>query len=65
MKARLNELERLLSDSKSECYLEGLLDAIGALVSDLNYPALRKDKHFDSFLKRWVSATNLLISSFQ
>ncbi|KAL1475264.1 hypothetical protein MTO96_037419 [Rhipicephalus appendiculatus] len=48
---RLQELERSLLDHTSEIHVDGLLDAVQALVMDCNSPALRRMKNIDSFLE--------------
>ncbi|KAM9355405.1 rho-associated protein kinase 2-like [Pholidichthys leucotaenia] len=53
---RLKELEDLIRDPRSPLNLESLLDLISALVLDLDYPALRKNKNIEIFLNRYEGA---------
>ncbi|CAN7975000.1 unnamed protein product [Ixodes persulcatus] len=53
---RLKELERKLVDRTSEVHVDGLLDAVQALVMDCKSPALRRIKNIDCFLNRYESA---------
>ncbi|KAH9364800.1 hypothetical protein HPB48_012733 [Haemaphysalis longicornis] len=59
---RLQELERKLLDQASEIHVDGLLDAIQALVMDCNSPALRRMKNIDSFLSRYEKAVSSISS---
>lgn len=59
---RLQELERKLLDQASEIHIDGLLDAIQALVMDCNSPALRRMKNIDSFLSRYEKAVSSISS---
>lgn len=59
---RLQELERNLLDHTSEIHVDGLLDAIQALVMDCNSPALRRMKNIDSFLNRYEKAVSNISS---
>ncbi|XP_045067302.1 rho-associated protein kinase 2 [Coregonus clupeaformis] len=54
--SRLKKLESLIRDPKSALNLESLLDSMNALVLDLDYPALRKNKNIDAFLNRYEKA---------
>ncbi|XP_056446511.1 rho-associated protein kinase 2 [Gadus chalcogrammus] len=53
MDNRLKKLEEMIRDPKSAVNLESLLDSINALVLDLDYPALRKNKNIETFLNRY------------
>lgn len=53
METRLKKLEDMIRDPRSAINLESLLDSINAMVLDLNYPALRKNKNIDTFLNRY------------
>ncbi|XP_054586147.2 rho-associated protein kinase 2 isoform X2 [Nothobranchius furzeri] len=53
MEARLKKLEDMIRDPRSAINLESLLDSINALVLDLDYPALRKNKNIETFLNRY------------
>lgn len=59
---RLQELERKLLDHTSEIHVDGLLDAVQALVMDCNSPALRRMKNIDSFLNRYEKAVSSISS---
>uniref|UniRef100_A0A673CIT3 non-specific serine/threonine protein kinase n=1 Tax=Sphaeramia orbicularis TaxID=375764 RepID=A0A673CIT3_9TELE len=43
----------MIRDPRSAINLESLLDSINALVLDLDYPALRKNKNIETFLHRY------------
>uniref|UniRef100_A0A8C6V0J5 Rho-associated protein kinase n=1 Tax=Neogobius melanostomus TaxID=47308 RepID=A0A8C6V0J5_9GOBI len=53
METRLKKLEDMIRDPRSAINLESLLDSMNALVLDLDYPALRKNKNIDTFLNRY------------
>uniref|UniRef100_A0A672HQX4 Rho-associated protein kinase 2 n=1 Tax=Salarias fasciatus TaxID=181472 RepID=A0A672HQX4_SALFA len=53
METRLKKLEDMIRDPRSAINLESLLDSINALVLDLDYPALRKNKNIETFLIRY------------
>uniref|UniRef100_A0A8C4I7T8 Rho-associated protein kinase n=1 Tax=Dicentrarchus labrax TaxID=13489 RepID=A0A8C4I7T8_DICLA len=53
METRLKKLEDMIRDPRSAINLESLLDSINALVLDLDYPALRKNKNIETFLNRY------------
>ncbi|XP_078796653.1 rho-associated protein kinase 2 isoform X3 [Oryzias latipes] len=53
METRLKRLEDMLRDPRSALNLESLLDSLNALVLDLDYPALRKNKNIETFLNRY------------
>ncbi|KAK0132558.1 Rho-associated protein kinase 2 [Merluccius polli] len=53
MDSRLKKLEDMIRDPRSAVNLESLLDSINALVLDLDYPALRKNKNIETFLNRY------------
>uniref|UniRef100_UPI00358FC81C rho-associated protein kinase 2-like isoform X1 n=1 Tax=Myxine glutinosa TaxID=7769 RepID=UPI00358FC81C len=53
MDLRIGKLGGLMCDPKSELNAECLLDGINALVHDLDFPALRKNKNIDNFLNRY------------
>ncbi|XP_054652801.1 rho-associated protein kinase 2 isoform X2 [Dunckerocampus dactyliophorus] len=53
METRLKKLEDMMRNPKSALNLESLLDSINALVLDLDYPALRKNKNIETFLNRY------------
>uniref|UniRef100_A0AAQ4RS63 Rho-associated protein kinase n=1 Tax=Gasterosteus aculeatus aculeatus TaxID=481459 RepID=A0AAQ4RS63_GASAC len=53
MEARLKKLEDMIRDPRCAINLESLLDSINALVLDLDYPALRKNKNIETFLIRY------------
>ncbi|XP_056326817.1 rho-associated protein kinase 1 isoform X2 [Danio aesculapii] len=51
--ARFEKIDAMLKDPKSEVNTDCLLDSLDALVYDLDFPALRKNKSIDDFLKRY------------
>ncbi|XP_062851487.1 rho-associated protein kinase 2 [Trichomycterus rosablanca] len=53
MEKRLKKLEAMIRDPRSAINLESLLDSMNALVLDLNFPALRKNKNIETFLNRY------------
>ncbi|KAM9476448.1 rho-associated protein kinase 2 isoform 3-T3 [Clarias gariepinus] len=53
MEKRQRKLEAMIRDPRSAINLESLLDAMNALVLDLNFPALRKNKNIETFLNRY------------
>ncbi|MBN3316190.1 ROCK2 kinase, partial [Atractosteus spatula] len=52
MENRLKKLEAMIKDPRSLINLESLLDSMNALVLDLDFPALRKNKNIETFLNR-------------
>ncbi|KAM8847516.1 rho-associated protein kinase 2-like isoform 3-T3 [Synchiropus picturatus] len=60
LESRLAKLDSLLRNPQSALNLETLLDSVNALAHDLNYPALRKNKNIDTFLKRYEKAVSQL-----
>ncbi|KAL7880883.1 hypothetical protein SRHO_G00031370 [Serrasalmus rhombeus] len=52
--ARFEKIDAMLKDPKSEINTDCLLDGLDALVYDLDFPALRKNKSIDNFLNRYV-----------
>uniref|UniRef100_UPI00398F5178 rho-associated protein kinase 2-like isoform X2 n=2 Tax=Pristiophorus japonicus TaxID=55135 RepID=UPI00398F5178 len=53
LKTRLKKLEAMIRDPKSPINAESLLDGLNALVQDLDFPALRKNKNIENFLNRY------------
>ncbi|XP_028329141.1 rho-associated protein kinase 1 isoform X2 [Gouania willdenowi] len=53
MEARFERIDNMLKDPKSEVNTDCLLDGLDALVYDLDFPALRKNKSIDNFLNRY------------
>ncbi|KAJ8270547.1 hypothetical protein GJAV_G00116200 [Gymnothorax javanicus] len=53
IESRLEKLEAVIKDPRSAMNVESLLDAMNALVLDLNYPVLRKNKNIAAFLNRY------------
>ncbi|XP_049338797.1 rho-associated protein kinase 1 isoform X2 [Astyanax mexicanus] len=51
--ARFEKIDAMLKDPKSEINTDCLLDGLDALVYDLDFPALRKNKSIDNFLSRY------------
>uniref|UniRef100_A0A8C0R384 Rho-associated protein kinase 1 n=1 Tax=Canis lupus dingo TaxID=286419 RepID=A0A8C0R384_CANLU len=56
--ARFEKIDNLLRDPKSEVNSDCLLDGLDALVYDLDFPALRKNKNIDNFLSRYKDTIN-------
>ena len=50
--SRFEKIDGTLKDPKSEVNVDCLLDGLDALVYDLDFPALRKNKNIDNFLNR-------------
>uniref|UniRef100_A0A4W6C8N7 Rho-associated protein kinase 1 n=1 Tax=Lates calcarifer TaxID=8187 RepID=A0A4W6C8N7_LATCA len=53
IEARFEKIDAMLKDPKSEINTDCLLDGLDALVYDLDFPALRKNKSIDNFLNRY------------
>ncbi|KAK2896873.1 hypothetical protein Q8A67_011361 [Cirrhinus molitorella] len=53
MENRLRQLEAMLKEPRSAINLESLLDSMNAMVLDLDFPALRKNKNIENFLNRY------------
>ncbi|XP_053485930.1 rho-associated protein kinase 1 isoform X3 [Ictalurus furcatus] len=53
LSARFEKIDAMLKDPKSEINTDCLLDGLDALVYDLDFPALRKNKSIDNFLSRY------------
>ncbi|XP_058250285.1 rho-associated protein kinase 1 isoform X1 [Hemibagrus wyckioides] len=53
LSARFEKIDSMLNDPKSEINTDCLLDGLDALVYDLDFPALRKNKSIDNFLSRY------------
>lgn len=58
MENRLRQLEAMIKDPRSAINLESLLDSMNALVLDLDFPALRKNKNIENFLNRYEKVMN-------
>nr|XP_005309555.1 rho-associated protein kinase 1 isoform X1 [Chrysemys picta bellii] len=56
--ARFEKIDVMLRDPKSEVNGDCLLDGLDALVYDLDFPALRKNKNIDNFLNRYKDTIN-------
>ncbi|XP_069777791.1 rho-associated protein kinase 1 isoform X3 [Narcine bancroftii] len=54
--ARFEKIESMLKDPKCEVNCESLLDSLDALIYDLDFPALRKNKNIDNFINRYKDA---------
>lgn len=52
-KIRLSKVEERLRNPNSELNINSLLDGLAALVADLDYPAIRRNKCADQFLNRY------------
>ncbi|KAI1895124.1 hypothetical protein AGOR_G00103060 [Albula goreensis] len=57
---RLEKLEAMIKDPRSAVNLESLLDSMNALVLDLDFPALRKNKNIETFLNRYEKVMGLI-----
>ncbi|XP_028924462.1 rho-associated protein kinase 1 [Ornithorhynchus anatinus] len=55
---RFEKIDNLLRDPKSQVNSDCLLDGLDALVYDLDFPALRKNKNIDNFLSRYKDTIN-------
>ncbi|KAG9478988.1 hypothetical protein GDO78_012583 [Eleutherodactylus coqui] len=51
--SRFSKIDVLLRDPKSEVNTDCLLDGLDAMVYDLDFPAMRKNKNIDNFLNRY------------
>ncbi|KAI5132199.1 Rho-Associated Protein Kinase 1 [Manis pentadactyla] len=58
LETRVEKIDDLLQDPKSEVNSDCLLDGLDALVHDLDFPALRNHKNIDSFLSRYKDTMN-------
>ncbi|XP_075925041.1 rho-associated protein kinase 2-like isoform X1 [Petromyzon marinus] len=56
MEERMKILDKLVRDCHSRVGAGTLLDGFEALVQDLDFPALRKNKNIESFLNRYEKA---------
>uniref|UniRef100_A0A8C8VNI9 Rho-associated protein kinase n=2 Tax=Pelusios castaneus TaxID=367368 RepID=A0A8C8VNI9_9SAUR len=56
--SRFGKIDGMLGDPKSEVNCDCLLDGLDALVYDLDFPALRKNKNIDNFLNRYKDTVN-------
>ena len=64
-KERLHRLEERIQDNRSIVNVDCLLDAVQAMVSDCDHPAIRKIKNIDAFVNRCKSIPILIsIKSF-
>ncbi|KAJ8274707.1 hypothetical protein COCON_G00093320 [Conger conger] len=53
LESRVEKLEAMIKDPRSAMNMQSLLDSMNALVLDLNYPVLRKNKNIAAFLRRY------------
>ncbi|XP_076829136.1 rho-associated protein kinase 1 isoform X2 [Brachyhypopomus gauderio] len=60
--ARFEKIDAMLKDPKSEINTDCLLDGLDALVYDLDFPALRKNKSIDNFLNRYKDTVSKIRS---
>ncbi|KAE8598512.1 hypothetical protein XENTR_v10016849 [Xenopus tropicalis] len=51
--SRCGRIDGILRDPKSEVNTDCLLDGLDAMVYDLDFPAMRKNKNIDNFLNRY------------
>ncbi|XP_060679557.1 rho-associated protein kinase 1 [Hemiscyllium ocellatum] len=56
LEVRFEKIDFMLKDPKCEVNSECLLDSLDALIYDLDFPALRKNKNIDSFINRYKDA---------
>uniref|UniRef100_A0A803Y1Q0 Rho-associated protein kinase n=1 Tax=Meleagris gallopavo TaxID=9103 RepID=A0A803Y1Q0_MELGA len=56
--SRFEKIDGTLKDPKSEVNVDCLLDGLDALVYELDFPALRKNKNIDNFLNRYKDTVN-------
>uniref|UniRef100_A0A8D2L9Y6 Rho-associated protein kinase 1 n=1 Tax=Varanus komodoensis TaxID=61221 RepID=A0A8D2L9Y6_VARKO len=56
--SRFEKLGIMIKDPKSEVNSDCLLDGLDALVYDLDFPALRKNKNIDTFLNKYKDTIN-------
>lgn len=57
---RRENLERSVQSPRNELYIEGLLDGIQSLVSDCDFPALRRNKNVENFLQRYEKPSKVI-----
>ncbi|XP_064626393.1 rho-associated protein kinase 2-like isoform X3 [Lineus longissimus] len=53
LRRRLALIEEQVRDASSKINVDGLLDSIVALVEDLKFPAIRRNKNVENFLMRY------------
>ncbi|XP_041105600.1 rho-associated protein kinase 2-like isoform X2 [Polyodon spathula] len=53
VETRQRQLEAMIKDPRSPINFESLLDCMNALVLDLDFPALRKNKNIETFIMRY------------
>ncbi|XP_061452610.1 rho-associated protein kinase 1 isoform X4 [Rhineura floridana] len=56
--SRFEKIGMMIKDPKSEVNSDCLLDGLDALVYDLDFPALRKNKNIDTFLNKYKDTVN-------
>uniref|UniRef100_A0A803U130 non-specific serine/threonine protein kinase n=1 Tax=Anolis carolinensis TaxID=28377 RepID=A0A803U130_ANOCA len=56
--SRFEKIGMMIKDPKSEVNSDCLLDGLDALVYDLDFPALRKNKNIDTFLNKYKDTIN-------
>uniref|UniRef100_A0A4W3JK55 Rho-associated protein kinase 1 n=1 Tax=Callorhinchus milii TaxID=7868 RepID=A0A4W3JK55_CALMI len=56
LEARFEKIDSMLRDPKCEVNSECLLDSLDAMIYDLDFPALRKNKNVDNFINRYKDA---------
>ncbi|KAM3839873.1 rho-associated protein kinase 1 isoform 3-T4 [Vipera latastei] len=56
--SRFEKIGMMIKDPKSEVNSDCLLDGLDALVYDLDFPALRKNKNIDTFLTKYKDTIN-------
>jgi len=58
---RLGHLEETIQDNRSIINVDCLLDAVQALVSDCDHPAIRKIKNVDAFVNRYAAISEHIV----
>lgn len=57
---RLGQLEACLRNPSSELNVDGIMDSLPALVADLSYPAIRRNKNVENFLIRYENPATMI-----
>ncbi|KAL5022688.1 hypothetical protein ScPMuIL_001843 [Solemya velum] len=57
---RLMLLDNELRQPNSVLNVDGLLDGVVALVADLDYPAIRRNKSAEQFLQRFAESSDFI-----
>lgn len=59
---RKKELAELVLNKKSKVYVDALLDAVCALMSDLRAPSLKRNKNVEEFLGRYSEIADIILN---